>query len=65
MKTHINFSLSIKEFNITINKLILHKAPGFNGISPNAIKALDEECSNLLFKIFSEYFYNKIDIYER
>ena len=45
--------------------MTLHKAPGFNGISPNAIKVLDEECSNLLFKIFSEYFYNKIDIYER
>ena len=36
-------------------KLTLHKAPGLNRVSPNAIKALDEDHIQVLFDICSSY----------
>ena len=47
----MNLPLSKSEFNKAIIKLILHKAPGANGISPNTIKALNDENKSHLFKI--------------
>ena len=35
--------ISIKELNIAIDTLQWYKAPGRNGISPNTIKALNDE----------------------
>ena len=52
----MNLPLSKNEFNKAIIKLILHKAPGANGISPNAIKALNDENKSHLFKICYDYF---------
>ena len=46
----MNLPLSIIEFNKAILKLILHKAPGANGISPNVIKGLNDENKSHLFK---------------
>ena len=39
----LGLPLSYLEFLDAIKKFILHKAGGLNGISPNAIKALNEE----------------------
>ena len=39
----IDTKLQYNEFSFVINKLTLHRAAGENGISPNAIKALDKE----------------------
>ena len=52
----MNLPLSKSEFNKAIIKLILHKSPGANGISPNAIKALNDENKSHLFKICYDYF---------
>ena len=38
----IDTELQFNEFSFAINKLTLHRAAGENGISPNAIKALDK-----------------------
>ena len=56
INNNINSPLSWKEFIIAINKLTLHKDPGLNGISPNAMKALNDENMRVLFEICSEYF---------
>ena len=37
----IDTTLQFNEFSFAINKLTLYRAAGENGISPNAIKALD------------------------
>ena len=39
----MNIPLSIHEFEQTIKQVILHKTPGSNGISHNAIRALNKE----------------------
>ena len=56
VNNNINSSLSWKEFTIAINKLTLYKAPGLNGISPNAIKVLNDDNKRILFQICSNYF---------
>ena len=61
---NINSPLSWKEFIFTINTLTLHKAPDLNGISPNTIKAFNDESKHVLFKICSEYFNDELDIEE-
>ena len=43
------------EFNQAIEKMIPHKSPGLNGVSPNTIKALDNENRNMLFQICSDF----------
>ena len=35
--------MSFYEFKEAIKKLVLHKDPGINGVSPNAIKALNHD----------------------
>ena len=47
----LNDPLTRMEFNQAIKKKILHKAPGLNGVTPNAIKALDDENINVLIQI--------------
>ena len=45
-----------------IKKLTLHKAPGLNGISPNAIRALDSDNIQILFDICYKFFNDEISI---
>ena len=47
--------LTKNEFNQAIEKMIPHKSPGLNGVSPNTIKALDNENRNMLFQICSNF----------
>ena len=44
--------------------MTIHRSTGDNGISPNAIKALDKENRSFLFEICSDFFENKVDIKE-
>ena len=43
-------------------KIILHKAPGLNGVSPNAIKSLNNENGLILFQICSDSLDNDVII---
>ena len=52
----MNLPLSLYKFKQAIRKLILHKAPASNRVSPNAIKALNEKNRMFLFKICYDYF---------
>ena len=56
--------MNFQEFNVAIKKLTLHKATGLNGVSPNAIKALDDDNKLILFRLCAEYFDNTVDIEE-
>ena len=56
--------MSFYEFKEAIKKLVLHKAPGFNGVSPNAIKGLNHENKIILFEICSDFFNNQTKIDE-
>ena len=58
----MNKPLSFPEFYIAIKKLSLHKAPGKNGVSPNAIKALNDKNLSYLFDICADYFDNDSSI---
>ena len=60
----IGSPLNFQEFNVAIKKLTLHKATGLNGVSPNAIKALDDDNKLILFRLCAEYFDNTVDIEE-
>ena len=60
----MNLPLSLFEFENAIRKLILHKTPGDNGVSLNAIKALNKENRLLLFQICYDYFENDQEIEE-
>ena len=51
---YLNDSLSLIEFNKAITKIILHKNPGLNGVSSNAIKALNDENRLILFQKYSD-----------
>ena len=54
---NIDTEVQYNEYSFAINKLTLHRAAGYNGISPNVIKALDKENRNLYLKyilIFSK-----------
>ena len=64
INNNINSSLSWKEVIFAINKLTLHKAPGLNRISSNAIKVLNDENIRVLFKICYKYFNDELDIEE-
>ena len=44
--------------------MTIHRSTGDNGISPNAIKALDKENRSFLFEICSDFFENKVNIEE-
>ena len=43
-------------------KIILHKAPGLNGVSPNAIKALNIENRLILIQICSDVLDNGVEM---
>ena len=60
--TYMNKYLSLVKFNRPIKKLSLHKAPGKNGVSPNAIKALNDKNKSYLFDICADYFNNDLSI---
>ena len=60
----MNLPLSLYKFKQAIRKLILHKAPASNRVSPNAIKALNEKNRMFLFKICYDYFENIQEIEE-
>ena len=40
---YLDVLISFFEFKEAVKKLVLHKSPGLNGVSPNAIKALNIE----------------------
>ena len=64
IRADMNLPLSLYEFEQAIRKMILHKAPGSNGVSSNSIKALNEENRIFLFKIYYDYFENDQEIEE-
>ena len=64
MKMSLNEALTFLEFKNAIKILTLHKAPGLNGVSPNAIKALDDDNMIILFEICSKHFEGDCDILE-
>ena len=57
----LNNSLTRMEFNQAIKK-ILNKAPGLNGVSPNATKDLDDKNRYVPFQICSDFFYSNVEI---
>ena len=59
---HVNDPLSLIEFNKAIMKVILHKAISLNGVSPNAIKALNDENRLILFQICLDFSDNDVKI---
>ena len=59
---YLDVPMSFYEFKEAIKKLVLHKAPGLNGVSPNAIKSLNHENKMILFEICSDFFNNQIEI---
>ena len=61
---YLDVSMSFHEFNEAIKKIVLHKAPGLNGVSPNAIKGLNHDNKKVLFEICSDYFDNYTEIDE-
>ena len=61
----LNDPLTRLDFNRAIKKIIIHKAPGLNGVSPNAIKALYDENRNVLFGICYDFFDGNVEIEER
>ena len=61
---YLDVLISFFEFKEAVKKLVLHKSPGLNGVSPNAIKALNIENEKILFEICSDFFNNEIEIEE-
>lgn len=64
MDTSIIKPLNFIEFEYTINKLTLHKAPDFNRVSLNALNALDYDNIMISFVICSDYFGGRYSIKE-
>ena len=64
MNISLNESLNFIEFKNEIKKLILHKAPGRDGVSPNVLRALDGDNIMELFKICGKYFEGNYDMKE-
>ena len=50
--------MTLDDLNIAIDKLSWHKAPGRNGVSPNAIKALNEENRIILLQFIHQWMDN-------
>ena len=46
---YLDIPVSFYEFKEAIKKLVLHKAPRLNGVSPNAIKALNHKNKIIMF----------------
>ena len=61
---YLDVPMSFYEFKEAIKKLVLHKAPGLNGVSPNAIKELNHKDKMILFEICSDVFNNQTEIDE-
>jgi len=57
----INLPINWDEFNRAVNKLKNDKAPGLNGIPPEAYKAMDGECRTQVFKQVCDFFDGKED----
>ena len=64
MDMSLNEPLTFMEFRNAIKKLSIHKAPTLNGVSSNALKALDDDNTMIVFEIFSNYFERSYDIKE-
>ena len=62
MLNQLNDTMTGNELNQAIKNKILHKIPGLNGVSSNAIKALDNGNRNLLFQICSDCFDSDVEI---
>ena len=60
----IDGPLDFQKCNVAIINLTFHKTPGLNGVSPNTIKALDNDKTLILFRLCADYFDNKVDIKE-
>ena len=52
--------LSLEEFSVPNETLIIHKASGLNDMLSYTIKVLDDELLMILFLIYSDYFNNNI-----
>ena len=54
----ISSPMTLEDLNNAINKLTWHKAPGRNGVSPNAIKALDQPHHLILLQFIHQWMDN-------
>jgi len=54
----ISGPMTLDELNEAINKLAWHKAPGRNGLSPNAIKALNDDHRLILLQFLHQWMDN-------
>jgi hypothetical protein len=57
--TAINTPITFREVKRTINKLKKGKAPGLNGIPPEALKAMEDAPSQTVHKHVSNFFEGK------
>ena len=54
--TTIDTTITFKEVRRAINKLKKGKAPGFNGLPPEALKAMDNTTKQIIHKHISDFF---------
>ena len=59
--TIINTPIFFKEVRCAINKLKKGKAPGLNGLPPEALKAMDDTQKRIIHKNVSDFFDGKTD----
>jgi hypothetical protein len=59
--TSIDSPITYKEVNAAINKLNAGKAPGLNGVPPDALKAMVIEMRQRIHEYVAEFFEGKVD----
>ena len=59
--TSIDSPITYEEVNAAINKLNAGKAPGLNGVPPEALKAMGTEMSQRIHEYVAEFFKGKVD----
>ena len=57
----LNDCITWKEFDRAVNKLTAGKAPGLNGIPPEAYKAMDANCRRKVFRHVQDFWEGKVD----
>ena len=60
----IGNELTVQEFKEALNSLANHKAPALNGVTAEALKALDDTHCSSLFEILQRFYTDDIDIEE-
>ena len=57
----LDAAINWDEFMGAVNSLKNEKAPGLNGVPPEAFKAMDDECKRYIFGYINKYWDNKKD----